>query len=590
MSSFPSNDMLMYIFLADFQKKKAYYETDMSNRASSSTTISCDHTFKISKYIGARRASDAKFVKQFENLFIVLNEKHEIIAWRLTRTTSFEEIRTLLVGLKENLSNGLNRILVDDCCKVRTLYQSVFPEVEVKLDLFHAVQRVTKVIPKGSEFSKRFAKDFGMIFRQNGDCGEVCKMSTPSPPVLLENLDNFRKRWNTFLSLEEMNRARSEIDRLTAHIRKGCLSGSKPGEGTESNERLHNTLNKSLLCGATTVGPEIAIAIISLIFYAINCKKCGKKHEQNARIVPFVPPIKLGLDSNDDKGIHFNSDSSQQVSLDNTWRAHSREVEKEGPTEGKIMEELVVIEHIEDMYNVSISTLVLKNMTNLHTILDKVNSDCNDRCFNAYDIPIMQLSRVNEVLTNSSDNDDDAEQRHENALQRNLASFNLLKDPTIEDGDCAFRTIVSQIRKTVEWSDPSSLLRERLTFLGLGKNMDADVLKIRQLFVDNVQSNDYYQMLTGIPSLDLNAETERFREPGTFCGDVGDLVIKVCSDILQVPIIVVTSIIGSPYVPFMPDDAVINKPIYLAYHAFGPGHYDGTVQAADRNTGTVSRH
>lgn len=120
--------------------------------------------------------------------------------------------------------------------------------------------------------------------------------------------------------------------------------------------------------------------------------------------------------------------------------------------------------------------------------------------------------------------------------------------------------------------------------------MDSDVLKLCQLFVDNVQSNDYYQMLTGIPSLDLNAETERFREPGTFCGDVGDLVIKVCSDILQVPIIVVTSIVGSPYVPFMPDDAVINKPIYLAYQAFGAGHYDGTVQAADRNTGTVSRH
>ena len=232
MSSFPSNDMLMYIFLADFQKKKPYYETDMSTRASSSITISCDHTFKISKYIGARRASDAKFVKQFENLYIVLNKKHEIIAWRLTKTTSFEEIRTLLVGLKENLSNDLNRIIVDDCCKVRTLYQSVFPEVEVKLDLFHVVQ-VTKVIPKGSEFSKRFAKDFGMIFRQNGDCGEVRKMSTPSPPVLLENLETFRKRWNTFLRLEEMNRARTEIDRLTVHIRKGCLSELKPGKGTE---------------------------------------------------------------------------------------------------------------------------------------------------------------------------------------------------------------------------------------------------------------------------------------------------------------------------------------------------------------------
>lgn len=59
------------------------------------------------------------------------------------------------------------------------------------------------------------------------------------------------------------------------------------------------------------IGTAIAIAIISRIFYAINCTKCGKKHKQNARIVPFVPPIKPGLDdSNDEKGIHFNSDGS----------------------------------------------------------------------------------------------------------------------------------------------------------------------------------------------------------------------------------------------------------------------------------------
>ena len=101
-------------------------------------------------------------------------------------------------------------------------------------------------------------------------------MSTPSPPVLLENLYNLGKRWNTFLSLEEMNRARSEIDCLNAHIRKGCLSGLKPGEGTESNERLHKNLNKSLLFGATMVGPEIAIAIISLIFLCPTARNAEK--------------------------------------------------------------------------------------------------------------------------------------------------------------------------------------------------------------------------------------------------------------------------------------------------------------------------
>ena len=33
---------------------------------------------------------------------------------------------------------------------------------------------------------------------------------------------------------------------------------------------------------------------------------------------------------------------------------------------------------------------------------------------------------------------------------------------------------------------------------------------------------------------------------------------------------------GSPYVPFLPNNALTNKPVYLAYNAFCPDHYDGT--------------
>lgn len=185
----------------------------------------------------------------------------------------------------------------------------------------------------------------------------------------------------------------------------------------------------------------------------------------------------------------------------------------------------------------------------------------------------MQLSSLQQVLTNSSDN--------ENTLQRNLACFDMVKDPVIGDGDCAFRAIVSQ-----KWNDSRSLFRERFTYLGLGNNEDSDVLKLCQLFVDNVQSNDHYQMLSRIPSAELNAKTERFREPGTFSGDIGDLVIKVCSDFLRRPILVVTSINGSPYVPFIPDEPVITKPIYIAFNAYGPRHYDGT-QANERYASKV---
>jgi len=97
----------------------------MKKRVLGSRIISCDHTFRVSKFIGARRTTDNKFVKQFENLFIALKEKHEIIGWRLAKATSFEEIRTLLQDLKGYIK--VTRINVDDCCKVRSLYQSVFP-------------------------------------------------------------------------------------------------------------------------------------------------------------------------------------------------------------------------------------------------------------------------------------------------------------------------------------------------------------------------------------------------------------------------------------------------------------------------------
>ena len=115
-------------------------------------------------------------------------------------------------------------------------------------------------------------------------------------------------------------------------------------------------------------------------------------------------------------------------------------------------------------------------------------------------------------------------QLHGKSLQRNFASFNVIKD--LINIYCAFRSIVRQIKKVIKCIDPSSVLWERLTYLCLGNAADADMLKLCQLLVDNVQSNVQYQMLTRIPSLDVNAETEKFRE----AHDIGNLVIEVCSD------------------------------------------------------------
>ena len=131
-----------------------------------------------------------------------------------------------------------------------------------------------------------------------------------------------------------------------------------------------------MLCGATTVGPELAIAIISLIFYTINCKRDGRKHAQNSKIVPLAPPFQLGTSTIDEKSTYFNSESSQQVSLDSVWKINK--VDEQSATTEKALVEIAVIEHIEDKCNETISNLLLRNMANMHAILDIVNSDCND--------------------------------------------------------------------------------------------------------------------------------------------------------------------------------------------------------------------
>ena len=65
------------------------------------SAISCDHTFRVSNNIGmVRPGNDDKLVAQYNNPFIKLNEDGIVANWRLTKTSSFEEIRAVLCQYK----------------------------------------------------------------------------------------------------------------------------------------------------------------------------------------------------------------------------------------------------------------------------------------------------------------------------------------------------------------------------------------------------------------------------------------------------------------------------------------------------------
>ena len=171
------------------------------------------------------------------------------------------------------------------------------------------------------------------------------------------------------------------------------------------------------------------------------------------------------------------------------------------------------------------------------------------------------------------------DQNHINCLHRNLASFN----PVSGDSDCTIRSVIVQLAKNKEWKDQNAILMEHLAGLGLRKGLDDNVFQFHQCFMDTVQINEHYLMFSGIP-LDNNDETEPIQEQRSFCGEIGDLVIKISSDILKIPIFVITSTNGCSYLSLNPEETVIGETIYIPHTTWGPGHYRCTMLTPGSNT------
>lgn len=85
-------------------------------------------------------------------------------------------------------------VLTDNCCKDKCkVAQILGSNVIVKLDLFHAVQRILKAVAKHHPSFYHLKEDLKLVFRDFGDVGRVRKSKTPSPEVLISSFEEFTK-------------------------------------------------------------------------------------------------------------------------------------------------------------------------------------------------------------------------------------------------------------------------------------------------------------------------------------------------------------------------------------------------------------
>ena len=73
------------------------------------------HTFIIASNIGYVRV---EWITEYNSVFLVLNDKEQVLTWQLTKGTSFGEATVLLQSLAERSSDQLKTVYVNDCCRL----------------------------------------------------------------------------------------------------------------------------------------------------------------------------------------------------------------------------------------------------------------------------------------------------------------------------------------------------------------------------------------------------------------------------------------------------------------------------------------
>ena len=303
----PGEKVIASCIAGNYLKKEHLYTMRMC-QMTAEKWLSCDHTFRVSANIGFWL--NKRWVKLYDTLFIVLNDEGIVLSWKLCKGTKFSSIENVLKLLKERFDRqGKNPtiFMLDNCCSWRTKVTKVFPNIAVKLDPFHAIQRVIKRIPKKkgctetiTQLRRQMILSLKKIFRDPADKGEQRTMDTPSPEIILKNIDSFMRQWETveFNSILLLpSSAVHEIEKLKGHVTKGCLSGIPSSGGTNRNEALHRTLNKSLK--RSRIGLELALAFLGLFFYKWNETKSSKSNKRGQRI-SYIRPVESYISTSAD--------------------------------------------------------------------------------------------------------------------------------------------------------------------------------------------------------------------------------------------------------------------------------------------------
>ena len=515
-ADFISNDLLYKIYMQMFLCEEMKYSYNMECILAEKW-VAFDHTFKIANNIGYFR--EGTWTSQYNSCFFVLNEKGQVLGWQFTVGTLFDEVTTLLKGIyfrHNRAGKNITHFCVDNCCQSKATIKRIFgAEVRISSDLFHAIQRVSKCLPKRNELYPIFSLELSQAFRSQGDHGTMRKLDTPIPTIIRSNLEKWVKKWLSIGGEALINKdVVSAIVNLRVHIDNGCLSGIPPGCGTNRNENLHRQLNTHFHQGKVVI--LLAYAFISTQLYIHNNKIYFKgKH--------VVPPVS-----------YISALSSE---------------ESQGREQSNCLPEIFgIIPKTTEMFS---------------TIYDQ----CKDKQKLPPNLPInVNAEKLLGIVKRAILHASSFSEFH------GMASDSKKLQSAWEDA-LSFALKESLTRCPKFESHLTTLGYQ------LDTSQKVTVTFLRRLLVNEwlgERKEEYLNLITHQNSYE--GDVEKFLQSGFYDNDIGDIMAPAAANPLSATICVITSFSHGPVMVFSPTTYVtLPDPInlYLAYNGSGAGHYDG---------------
>jgi hypothetical protein len=561
----PSGRHCEDIFLHHYRNHLSFYESEMLKVIPSD--MSMDHTFYSSNLVHIRDGESTK--TQFSALFLVLDEAGRVISFCLTKTKSLEEVVGHLRELHSRAPNA-KFIHTDNCCADKRVLLEVFGEgTNVRLDIFHAMNRISRKIKKKqltSRKKKLFHRQLRLVFRQKKNQSGKRILPTPLPSELTKRLDDLKKHWQKELPQEAVK----EITNLTIHAKRGCLSGIPCGQGTTKNENVHRHVN-TFLRGRTHLGAETLVALLHSFFFRWNCRLKGEddthssaRAEHHKGSNPVRSQLQFGLPG------CFTAQSEEQEqeedNIENVPRNGTSIVQSQGS---------LGAEH----------NSVIKDVLTLIDVADNMSINSLSLCQEDVVLSSQYSSLPKELCEQN-----DCLRSHYARIDQFLRDFSLQRVQISQDGDCLFKAMANQMKQIDQYSEYGQFIEQ--CSISLVDSVDTLAELFRKLVVTELSANYrlYMAYTKKMKLTDYRRKVQIFGLKGQYAGDLGDLLLPALTNVLRTTVTVICSSPLNPVLHVLPDKGALNnKPMYVTYLTFGPGHYDGTLPLSQNSGGSKSK-